>query len=93
MDMTAIFKMLSVEVGEQAGPFTEEYYHEMDRVEQHLQWLLDHLDDEGKQHLEQARDAEIRAIFLEQTAIIRAAIAVGIRLALPAETKTPLPPQ
>lgn len=91
--MDEIFDMLAVEVGEQAGPFTEEYYHEMDTVEQHLQWLSDHLDAEGKEHLEQAWDAEIHAVILERKALIQTAIAVGIRFALPAETKTPLPPQ
>ena len=67
--MYEIFDMLVVEVGEQAGPFTEEYYHEMDTVEQHLQWPSDQLDAEGKEHLEQAWDAEFHAVILERKAL------------------------
>lgn len=92
MEMANIYDMLSAKIGEQAGPFSEGYYRELDSAERHLQWLSDHLDDEGKRHLEQARDAELHAIFLERSAFVRAAIAVGIRFALPTETKTPLSP-
>lgn len=49
----------------------------------HLTWLEEHLDEEAKEHLEKAQDAEACIDTFERQAIIRTAIAAGIRFALP----------
>lgn len=46
-------------------------------------WLAEHLNDEGKKHLEQLRQAELRIASLESEAEVRLALAAGVRLALP----------
>ena len=49
----------------------------------HMNWLKEHLNEEEMKHLEQMQDADISAAALEHEALIRTALAVGIRLALP----------
>lgn len=60
-----------------------EYRQNQHYAEKHYQWLEEHLSAEEKEHLEKAQDAESCADTLEREALIRTAIAVGIRLALP----------
>ena len=50
---------------------------------EHFQWLNEHLGDEEKEHLEKARAADLSMDTLEREAMVRTALAVGIRLALP----------
>lgn len=59
------------------------YRQEGYRAEQHRQWLEEHLSDEGRAHLQQLLDAELRVTLLEDQALVKTAIAAGIRLALP----------
>lgn len=59
-----------------------EYRQNQHYAEKHMQWLKEHLDDEAKEHLEKAQDAELCVDTLEREALIRTAIAVGIRLTL-----------
>lgn len=59
------------------------YREEQHCVEQHLQWLEEHLNEEEKAHLEAFRNAELNISTLECAASIKIALAVGIRLALP----------
>ena len=61
------------------GEYRQNQYY----AEKHFQWLEEHLGAEEKEHLEKARDAELCMDTLELEAIIRTAIAVGVRLALP----------
>lgn len=49
----------------------------------HRNWLEEHLNEEEMKHLEQMQDADISAAALEHEALIRTALAVGVRLALP----------
>lgn len=49
---------------------------------EHFQWLEEHLSGEEKAHLERARAADTCLDTLEREAMMRTAIAVGIRLAL-----------
>lgn len=49
----------------------------------HMNWLKEHLNEEEMRHLEQMQDADISAAALEHEALIRTALAVGVRLALP----------
>ena len=82
MELENLYDMLFDEIEKRAEPFyTREYYRQVNCVEEHLQWLSDHLDEEGNAHLEQARDSEIHAMFMERNALVRAAVTIGIRLA------------
>ena len=49
----------------------------------HMNWLKEHLNEEEMKHLEQMQDADISAAALEHEALIRTALAVGVRLTLP----------
>ena len=49
----------------------------------HRNWLEEHLDGEELAHLEKAQKAELCVDTLEREALVRTALAVGIRLALP----------
>ena len=49
----------------------------------HMNWLKEHLNEEEMVHLEQMQNADIGAAALERETLIRTALAVGIRLALP----------
>lgn len=60
-----------------------EYRREQHCAGQHLQWLEEHLNGEEKAHLEGLRNAEVRVATLEYEALVKVAIAAGIRLALP----------
>ena len=60
-----------------------EYRRNQQSAIEHYQWLEEHLGGEEKAHLEQARAADLNLDTLEREAIMRTAIAIGIRLALP----------
>lgn len=82
MELENLYDILFDEIEKRAEPFyPPEYYRQIDCVEEHFQWLSDHLDEEGNAHLEQARDSETHAIFMERNALVRAAITMGIHLA------------
>ena len=86
MDMTNIFDTLVQEIERNAFPafYTEaEYRQNQHYAQKHMQWLAEHLNDEEREHLEKARDAESCLDTLEREALVRTALAVGIRLALP----------
>ena len=59
-----------------------EYRRNQNCAMEHMQWLEEHLGDEEKNHLEQARAADLSMDTLEREAMVRTALAVGIRLAL-----------
>lgn len=59
-----------------------EYRRNQQDALEHFQWLDEHLSGEEKSHLEQARAADVRLDTLEREAMVRTALAVGIRLAL-----------
>lgn len=83
--MDDIFDMLIQEIESSAFPYfyaKSEYRQNQHRALEHIQWLEEHLNDEEKAHLEQAHDADMCLDMLERKAIIRTAIAAGIRLAL-----------
>lgn len=84
--MDNIFDTLMEAIEENASPYysgNSEYRREQFSIEQHLQWLCDHLSDEARAHLEQLRKAEFRTGTLERDALVRAAISAGIQFALP----------
>lgn len=83
--MDEIFLALLQAIEEEAFPLcyaNSEYRREQSQVLQQLQWLEERLTDEGKVHLEQLRQAELRVVSLECEAEIKLALAVGMRLAL-----------
>ena len=59
-----------------------EYQKEHQSALAHYQWLEEHLGSEEKAHLARARDADTYVDTFEREALIRTAIAVGIRLTL-----------
>lgn len=59
-----------------------EYRQNQHCAMEHMQWLEEHLSDEEKAHLEQAKAADLCLDTLEREAMVRTALAVGIRLAL-----------
>lgn len=59
-----------------------EYRQNQQYARKHRQWLEENLGKEAKEHLEKARDAEDDMDTLERAAMVRAALAVGVRLAL-----------
>lgn len=84
--MEDILNMLVQEIERDALPYffaQSEYRQNQHYAEKHYQWLEEHLSVEEKEHLEKARDAESCVDMLEREAIIRTALAVGVRLALP----------
>lgn len=86
MNMTNIIDSLVQEIDEGSLlyiPSRGKYQRELERSEQHLQWLEEHLNEEEKAHLEEYRTAELNVSTLECAASIKLALAVGIRLALP----------
>lgn len=86
MDMTNIFNELMQAIDEGSYQYISpkvKHRQEEYRVEQHLQWLEAHLNDEEKVHLKQLLDAELHVAILENRALVKTAIAAGIRLALP----------
>ena len=59
-----------------------EYRQQQFQALLHMNWLKEHLSDEEMAHLEQARAADVCVETLEREAMVRIALAVGIRLAL-----------
>ena len=59
-----------------------EYRQNQNCAMEHMQWLEEHLSDEEKAHWEQAKAADVCLDTLEREAMVRTALAVGIRLAL-----------
>ena len=49
----------------------------------HMNWLEEHLSEEEMAHLEEMQNADISLDAMKQEAVMRTALAVGIRLALP----------
>lgn len=85
MEMTDIFDSLVQDIERDAFPLffaKSEYRQNQNCALEHFQWLEEHLGGEEKAHLEQARAADIYLDTLEREAIVRTALAVGIRLAL-----------
>lgn len=83
--MDDILDMLMQEIERGAFPyfFAQSEYRQSQQIAlEHFQWL-EHLDDEEKAHLEKARAADLDLDTLEREAIMRTAIALGIRFALP----------
>ena len=84
--MDDILDMLMQEIERGAFPYfyaQSEYRQKQHCALEHFQWLEEHLGEEEKAHLEKARAADTCLDTLEREAIMRTAIAVGIRLALP----------
>lgn len=84
--MDDIINSLAQEIEREAFPYffvQGEYRQNQYYAEKHYQWLEEHLSAEEKEHLEKARDAEACVDALERNAMVRTALAVGIRLALP----------
>lgn len=83
--MDDILNSLVQAIDENSFPYIfpkTEYRQEERCVEQHLQWLNEHLNNEEKAHLEQLLSAELRVSILKDKALIKVAVAAGIRLAL-----------
>ena len=83
--MDEILNELIQEIERAAFPYfyaKSEYRQEQHSAMEHYQWLEEHLNDEEKEHLERARDAEAYVDTFEREAMVRTALAVGIRLAL-----------
>lgn len=84
--MDDILDMLVQEIERGAFPYffaQGEYRENQHYAEKHFQWLEEHLSAEEREHLVKARDAESYVDTFERRAMVRTAIAVGIRLALP----------
>ena len=78
--------MLMQEIERGAFPYffaQSEYRRNQHTALEHYQWLEEHLGGEEKTHLEKARAADTCLDTLEREAIMRTALALGIRLALP----------
>ena len=85
MDTTSILDMLVQSIERDAFPYfyaKAEYRQNQDYAARHFQWLREHLGKEARGHLEKAWDAETYIDAFEREALIRTALAVGIRLAL-----------
>ncbi len=84
--MDDIFNMLLQTIETSAFPLfyaKSEYRRSQCAALQHEQWLEEHLDEEQKAHLQKIREADLCIDTLEREAMIRTAIAAGIRFALP----------
>ena len=84
--MDDIFDSLIQDIEQGAFPIffaKSEYRQKQHLALEHFQWLEEHLSGEEKAHLEQARAADICLDTMEREAMVRIALAVGIRLALP----------
>ena len=84
--MDDIFDSLVQNIEQGAFPYfyaQSKYRRSQQEVLQQEQWLDEHLDDEAKAHLQKLQDADLCLDTLEREAIIRIALAVGIRCALP----------
>ena len=83
--MDEILDTLVQEIEQGAFPYffaKSEYRQNQRYALEHFQWLEEHLSGEEKAHLEKARAADTCLDTLEREAMMRTAIAVGIRLAL-----------
>jgi len=83
--MDDIINSLVQDIEQGAFPYfyaKSEYRQNQYYAQKHMDWLAEHLSAEEKEHLEKARDAESYVDAYEREAIIRTAIAAGIRLAL-----------
>lgn len=83
--MQDILDMLVQEIERGAFPIffaKSEYRRDQHDALEHSHWLEEHLSGEEKFHLEQVHAADVRLETLEREAIIRTALAIGIRLAL-----------
>ena len=84
--MDDIFDTLMETIEDRAFPLYDgqvQYRQQQIRMEKHMQWLEEHLDGEARAHWEKLRKAEFEIGTLEREALIRTAIAAGIRFALP----------
>ena len=85
--MDDILDMLMQEIERNAFPYfydKPEYRQQQFQALLHTNWLKERLDEEEMAHLEKTLEAELRIDTLEREARARTALAVGIRLALPA---------
>lgn len=83
--MDDILDMLVQDIEQAAFPCfyaKSEYRQQQFQALLHMNWLNEHLGDEEMAHLEKAREAESCVDTLEREAMVRTALAVGIRLAL-----------
>lgn len=83
--MDEILDTLAQEIERAAYPCfyaKSEYRQQQFQALLHMNWLKEHLDEEEMAHLEKAREAELRVDTLEREAMVRTALALGIRLAL-----------
>ncbi|MBD5133334.1 MAG: hypothetical protein HDT38_02505 [Clostridiales bacterium] len=83
--MDDIFDSLVQDIEREAYPYfyaKSEYRQQQFQSLLHMNWLKEHLSDEEMAHLEQAREAGSRVDTLEREALVRTALAAGIRLAL-----------
>lgn len=83
--MQEIFDMLVQEIERTAFPYfyaKSEYRQQQYQALLHKNWLKEHLDEKEMAHLEKAEEAESLVDTLERDAMVRTALAVGIRLAL-----------
>lgn len=84
--MDAVIDMLMQEIErDSASRFfaRPEYRQKQLQALSHMNWLKEHLNEEEMKHLEQMQNADISAAALEHEALMRTALAVGIRLTLP----------
>ena len=85
--MDDILDMLMQEIERNAFSYfydKPEYRQQQFQALLHTNWLKERLDEEEMAHLEKTLEAELRIDTLEREAMARTALAVGIRLALPA---------
>ena len=85
MEMTDIFDSLIEDIERGSFPYfyAKSEYRQKQRVAlEHFQWLEEHLGDEERAHLEKARAADVCLDTLEREAMVRVALAIGVRLAL-----------
>ena len=83
--MDDILDMLAQEIERSAFPccFAKSEYRQNQRYAlEHFQWLEEHLGEEEKVNFEKARAADLSLDTLDLQAIMRTALALGIRLAL-----------
>ena len=86
MDTTDLFDILVQDVERCAFPYfytKSEHRQNQHCASEHSHWLEEHLDEEARAHLEKLQDADLRVDTLEREALVKAAIALGIRFALP----------
>ena len=83
--MDDILDMLMQEIERSTFPYffaRGEYRRSQQSALEHYQWLEEHLGGEEKAHLEQAKAADVSMETLEREAMVKMALALGIRFAL-----------